>query len=132
MAMVYEAQGEYGKALELYEQALAIKLKALGPAHARTADTMYNMALLHRKQGNGAQAKALFLRCAATYAKCYGEQHEETRDARRQAGLQVESADVDDVSVAQLLSFGFARDAAVAALQASGGDVEAAANTLLV
>ena len=43
MAGVYYRQGEYTKALELYEKSLAIRLQSLGPDHPDTNDTYKNM-----------------------------------------------------------------------------------------
>ena len=51
MALVYDDQGEYEKALEWYEKGLEIKLKTLGPDHPSTATTYNNMAVVYNKQG---------------------------------------------------------------------------------
>ena len=39
MAVVHKSQGNYDEALRLYDQALKIKMKALGPDHASTVAT---------------------------------------------------------------------------------------------
>ena len=46
MALVYDNQGEYEKALEWYEKGLAIKLKTLGPNHPSTATTYFCLGAL--------------------------------------------------------------------------------------
>jgi hypothetical protein len=70
VAMVYEQQGDYARALEYYEKALAIKLQALGPDHPSLAVTYSNMALVYQKQGDYARSleyneKALAIRLPA-------------------------------------------------------------------
>jgi tetratricopeptide (TPR) repeat protein len=51
MALVYDKQGEYTKALAFYDKALAIRLEALGPDHPDTAAAYNNMAIVYKKQG---------------------------------------------------------------------------------
>ena len=80
-----DEQDEGDRALEYYGKALAIREKALGPEHPSTLRTVYNMGLLAEKSGDMAAAKALFVRCAKGYAKCYGPTHEETLDAQEAA-----------------------------------------------
>ena len=38
-----------------------------------------------KSQGNLQEAKALFLECEKIYAKVFGDEHEETQDARERA-----------------------------------------------
>ena len=76
--------GEREAALELYARALAIKEKAYGPDHTSVADTLYNMALLHKAADDVESAKSLFSRCVQIYASSYGSDHSETLDAQRQ------------------------------------------------
>ena len=45
----------------------------------------YNIAGVHEIQGNLEEAKALFLECEKIYAKVFGDEHEETQDARERA-----------------------------------------------
>ena len=45
----------------------------------------YNIAGVHESQGNLEEAKALFLECEKIYAKVFGDEHEETQDARERA-----------------------------------------------
>jgi len=47
MALVYGRQGDYTKALEFYDQALAGKEKSLGRDHPGTIDTVHNMASVY-------------------------------------------------------------------------------------
>ncbi len=50
-----------------------------------SANTKYNMALIHRNQGENNQARILFREAAAVYAQVYGADHSETIDALNQA-----------------------------------------------
>ena len=52
IAGVYCTQGNYEKALEYYEKALAIREKVLGKEHSSTATTYNNMAGVYEDQGN--------------------------------------------------------------------------------
>ena len=49
------------------------------------ATSKYNIAGVHEIQGNLEEAKALFLECEKIYAKVFGDEHEETQDARERA-----------------------------------------------
>ena len=57
MANVLETQGKLPEAMEMYEKALRIEVKALGTEeHASVGDTKYNMALLSEEQGDRERA----------------------------------------------------------------------------
>jgi tetratricopeptide (TPR) repeat protein len=47
MALVYESQGDYSKALEWYDRALAGKERSLGRDHPSTLTTVNNMASVY-------------------------------------------------------------------------------------
>jgi len=51
IAGVYSNQGEYSKALEWYEKALAIYEKVLGKEHPNTVSTYNSIALVYHYQG---------------------------------------------------------------------------------
>ena len=82
---VYQMQGKLDEALELYEQALAIQKAALGDMHTSVADSQFNMALVHKKTGDRAKAKALFEQSAAICMQAYGPDHRYTTDALQAA-----------------------------------------------
>ena len=67
------------------EKDLEVTIKSLGDSHVSSANTKYNMALIHRKQGDNNQARILFQEAAAVYAQVYGADHSETIDALNQA-----------------------------------------------
>jgi len=46
-------QGDLAEARSLYERALAIREKALGPEHPHTATILSNLASVLQKQGDG-------------------------------------------------------------------------------
>jgi Tfp pilus assembly protein PilF len=51
MAVVFDKQGEYGKALEWYRRALDGREKTLGMDHPDTLGTVNNMASVFDKRG---------------------------------------------------------------------------------
>ena len=68
LAALYNAQGRYAEAEPLYKRALAIREKALGPAHPDVATSLENMAALYRNTGRENEAKELDKRAAAIRA----------------------------------------------------------------
>ena len=59
--------GAYGKAEPLYQRALAIDEKALGPAHPDTAGNLDNLAQLYTTMGAYGKAEPLMQRALAIY-----------------------------------------------------------------
>ena len=51
MALVYQEQGEYEKALEYFGKALDVRERVLGSDHPDTATTYNNMAVVYKEQG---------------------------------------------------------------------------------
>ena len=49
--MLYRAQGRYGEAEPLYQRALKIREKVLGPEHPDVAHSLNNLAALYHAQG---------------------------------------------------------------------------------
>ncbi|KAF8440564.1 hypothetical protein BDZ91DRAFT_755540, partial [Kalaharituber pfeilii] len=80
MANVYESQGKYSQALELYQRALAGREKALGADHPNTLGTIYNMAIVYQSQGKYSQALELYQRALAGKEKALGANHPSTLD----------------------------------------------------
>ena len=52
--------GEYAKAEPLYQEALRIRQKVLGPEHPDTATSLNNLAVLYRHMGEYAKAEPLY------------------------------------------------------------------------
>eukprot|EP00729_Bicosta_minor_P033047 gene33047-biopygen7888 len=82
MANVLQLQGKSDEAMEMYQKALAIRIKALGPDHPSTADTYYNMALLAENQGQLAKALELFTSSFKCSNASLGADHQYTLDAK--------------------------------------------------
>ena len=77
-AIEHYNSGDYTNALPLYERALAIREKALGPQHADTATSLNNLASLYRAMGDYAKALPLYERALAIREKALGPQHTHT------------------------------------------------------
>ena len=72
------ALGAYAAARPLFERALAIREKALGPDHPDAAATLNNFAVLLREQGDLAAARPLYERALAIREKALGPDHFDT------------------------------------------------------
>jgi tetratricopeptide (TPR) repeat protein len=64
LAYLYDCQGEYAQSGPLYERALAILEKVLGPDHFRVGQVLSNMAERCRKMGKKDEAERLEARAA--------------------------------------------------------------------
>ena len=78
LASVYYDQGNYLKALEYYEKALAIRERVLGTDHPYTAATYNNMALVYDAQGNYEKALEYYEKALAIREKVLGKEHPDT------------------------------------------------------
>jgi tetratricopeptide (TPR) repeat protein len=74
-ASCLEACGQYAQSLPLYERALRILEKALGPEHPAVANTLNNMAGLHYSQGEYEEAMSLYGRAVSIAEKVLGPEH---------------------------------------------------------
>ena len=77
-----QAQGELAVARPLFERALAIYEKTLGPEHPNTATSLNNLAMNLREQGDLAAARPLFERALAIHEKALGPEHPNTNRVR--------------------------------------------------
>jgi tetratricopeptide (TPR) repeat protein len=75
LALLYRATGRYAQAELLYQRALAIGEKTLGPEHPTIASMLNNLALLYRATGRYAQAEPLHQRALAIDEKALGPEH---------------------------------------------------------
>jgi tetratricopeptide (TPR) repeat protein len=71
----FYGRAAYAGARPLYERALAIREKALGPEHPDTATSLNNLALLLLAQGDLAAARPLYERALAIREKVLGPDH---------------------------------------------------------
>jgi len=77
-AFYLDGRGEYTEAEPLYQHALAICEKALGPDHPNTSTSLNNLALLYYNQGRYEQAEPLYMRAIAVKEKVLGPDHPST------------------------------------------------------
>ena len=78
IADIYDSQGDYSKALEWYEKALAIKEKVLGKEHPSTATTYNNIAGVYESQGDYPKALEWCEKALAVSEKVLGKEHPST------------------------------------------------------
>jgi len=71
-------QGDLRVARSLYERALLINEKVIGPEHAGTATTLYSLAEVLTAQGDLAAARSLYERALLIYEKTLGPEHPHT------------------------------------------------------
>ncbi|MDA2934328.1 tetratricopeptide repeat protein, partial [Acidobacteria bacterium AH-259-D05] len=80
--------GKYAQAEPLYQRALAIREKALGPEHPQVSDSLNDLAILYWDQGKYAQAEPLHQRARAIWEKALGPEHPDVaRSLNNLAGL---------------------------------------------
>jgi tetratricopeptide (TPR) repeat protein len=70
--MLYHAQVNYRDAEPLFQRALAIREKALGPEHLDVATSLNNLALVYQAQGKYADAEPLYKRSLEILEKAAG------------------------------------------------------------
>ena len=70
--------GEYAKAESLYQEALRIRQKVLGPEHPDTATSLQNLAGLYETVGDYAKAEPLLLEALRIQQKVLGPEHPDT------------------------------------------------------
>src|SRR5262245_62981515 len=75
-------QGDFAGVRLLYERALAIREKVLGPEHPRTAASLDNLGRMLHDQGDFAGARLLYERALAIREKVLGPEHPQTSRAR--------------------------------------------------
>ncbi len=71
---LYE-RARYDEAKPLYQRALGIREKALGPEHPDVATSLNNLAALYRAQGKYAEAEPLYQRALGIREKALGPEH---------------------------------------------------------
>ncbi len=63
LAMLYKKQGEYAKALPLYEECLTLRKVVLGESHPDTLSSMNDLATLYFDQEEYLKAWPLYEEC---------------------------------------------------------------------
>src|SRR5262245_23311411 len=90
-ARQYLDQGKYDEAEPLLKRALAIRERALGPAHPDTATSLNNLAELYRIQGKYGAAEPLYQRSLAIRVKALGASHPDTASSLNNLALHYDS-----------------------------------------
>jgi len=75
LALLLYSQGDYEKALPLYERSLALTKKVLGPDHLKMAQGLHDFAILHQAQGNFEEARTSYEQSLAILEKLSGPDH---------------------------------------------------------
>ncbi len=78
LASLYHDQGKHEQAEPLYQRALTIREKQLGPEHPDTAGSLNNLAALYHAQGKYEQAEPLYQRALAIAEEQLGPEHPDT------------------------------------------------------
>ena len=79
--------GEYAKAEPLYQEALRICRKVLGPEHPGTALSLYNLGSLYQSMGQYAKAEPLYQEALRIRQKVLGPEHPDTATSLDSLGL---------------------------------------------
>jgi tetratricopeptide (TPR) repeat protein len=82
LAHLYQAQGRYGEAEPLYQQALATSERVLGAEDPDTLTSLNNLASLYRAQGRYGEAEPLYQHALATSERILGAEHSFTLTSR--------------------------------------------------
>ncbi len=69
--------GKYELSLQKFQEALDIRLSALGPDHVDVSSTQYKMALVHEEKGHTQRALQLCNESLQKAAKVMGSDHPE-------------------------------------------------------
>jgi esterase/lipase superfamily enzyme len=75
LAELYRSQGRYSEAEGLFERALSIREKALGPNHPHVGISLNNLARLYQSMDRYAEAEPLYRRGLAILEKEFGPDH---------------------------------------------------------
>ena len=79
---LYDKKGEYDKALEHFQKALAIWLKQLGPEHPHVVMSYYNIAYVYKAKKDLAKAKEYWEKAYAICLKILGPNHPYTKGTK--------------------------------------------------
>ena len=82
MAVVYERQGHYERALEYYQKSLDITIKVVGHDHIDVAASCQNIAVVYLNQGKQAQAIEMATKAYDINFKVLGPDHPSTRQLK--------------------------------------------------
>lgn len=83
LALLYHKQKQYEKAKPLYEEALEIYEKSLERTHPKYSKTLSNLGLLYYNKKDYQKAKKLLQEALKSYTKVLGEEHSDTKNAKK-------------------------------------------------
>ena len=92
LGLEYNAKGEYVKAIEFIEKALAIDLNVHGDQHPDTAIDYNNLGLVYNAQGRYMKAVRFFKKALKIFDKVLGHDHPNTKAVARNLARVKESA----------------------------------------
>ena len=72
---IYYSQGDYVKALEMYQQSLKIRLAIFGENHPDVATSYNNIGFVYYSQGDYVQALEMYQQSLKIYLTIFGESH---------------------------------------------------------
>ena len=75
--------GDYAKARDVLERALAINERTYGPDHVELGITLWNLAMAHGRLGDYEKKRKILERALAINESFYGPDHSETADCRK-------------------------------------------------
>jgi len=109
LAVLSQQRGWVDQALDLYQQALALREKALPPDHPDTAETLHDLAHFHYLQQRNEEARSLLYQQAlAIREQVFGPHHPKTEATRaasvhllREMGHEDEAARVEHAGQAE-------------------------------
>ena len=87
MAVVYQDQRDYEKALEYYGKALDVKERVLGSDHPSTATTYNNMAGVYKAKGDYEKALKYYEKALTVFKVKLGANHPYTQDTQLSAAI---------------------------------------------
>nr|WTB31412.1 tetratricopeptide repeat protein [Streptomyces sp. NBC_00830] len=85
LARAYEAEGDLGRAIPLYERTLADAERALGPDHPNTLTSRSNLAGAYEAKGDLDRAIPLYEQTLADCERVLGPNHPDTLTTRKTA-----------------------------------------------
>jgi tetratricopeptide (TPR) repeat protein/transcriptional regulator with XRE-family HTH domain len=108
LAVLSQQRGWVDQALDLYQQALALREKALPPDHPDTAETLHDLAHFHYLQQRNEEARSLYQQALAIREQVFGPHHPKTEATRaayvhllREMGHEDEAARVEHAEQAE-------------------------------
>jgi len=75
LGQVYQYRGQYAEADSLLDEALALRLRQLGPRHLDVAQSQFHLAVLLERMGIYERSDSLYQAALATYRKQLGPTH---------------------------------------------------------